>query len=527
MLGKKPKTADRQESGSEAEGTRKSARLQTKTPRNYDKMNKGEVGEKPETSEHMSSAEQSSSESESNSSGQSRSRSRSSSGSRSAILQDGDERSVDDQTVSESSVNETSSEDEEDMVVKLTKTRNSMATMDRLELESQKRVKKLEKILQEQKVVGKHVEHGVRKATGGQSREAMRRELARLNAELEKKADEIKKLQRHEDNLSVMIDEGMKKSKQKLKQKQHPPAASTPQGGYSDMLQDLLNNSFDISKRNKGRNEIASYFNPSEKKVRQKVRKCASPQRSVAEGRQPRRGTKRHSKSDRDSSSSEAPSENRERGTSRKGKLISGKLAKIDDLDIKLQVKYPHSKLNGEFTTVREFDKLTLNLFAAGEIELILRTGNEQEKQSRLKILLTVLYYSQFLDIKELRDQYDVLMKQIERAELCWSNPLSDRMEQALDRRMWLRDQAEKKSGATGHGDKKSKDKSGKLKEEFVWCHAFNRGTCPESGTHKGKFAGREGVTLNHACNRCLQEKGICVGHAAIDDKCPSRNMLE
>ena len=63
------------------------------------------------------------------------------------------------------------------------------------------------------------------------------------------------------------------------------------------------------------------------------------------------------------------------------GKLISGKLVKVDDLDIKVQVHYPHAKLNGEFMAVKDFDKLPLNLFAAGEIELILRTKYERESQ--------------------------------------------------------------------------------------------------------------------------------------------------
>ena len=52
-----------------------------------------------------------------------------------------------------------------------------------------------------------------------------------------------------------------------------------------------------------------------------------------------------------------------------------------------------------------------------GEIEVVLRLQNVQEKTARLRCLLVLLYYSQYLDIKDLRDQYDVLLKQVEREE--------------------------------------------------------------------------------------------------------------
>ena len=122
------------------------------------------------------------------------------------------------------------------------------------------------------------------------------------------------------------------------------------------------------------------------------------------------------------------------------GKLTSGKLVKVNDLYIKVQVRYPHSRLNGEFTTVWEFDRLPLNLLAAGEIELILRSDTV-EGRDRLQVLLVMLYYSKFLEVGELQYQYDVLMKQLERCELNWGDPLADKMEQALDCRLQLRDQ--------------------------------------------------------------------------------------
>ena len=239
---------------------------------------------------------------------------------------------------------------------------------------------------------------------------------------------------------------------------------------------------------------------------------------------QGKRGTKRRSTDqEHDPLSSDDDTDASNKSIKRTGKLISGKLVKVDDLDIKVQVRYPHTRLNGEFTMIKEFDKLPLNLFTAGELETIQRMYGSREGLSRIQVLLVILYYSQFLDIKELRDQYDGLMKQIERNELKWSDSLADRMDRALDRRIRLRDQCDCRV-STSVNDRKSREKersSGRSKEEFVYCMAFNKGNCAECGTHKGRFAGREGVTLNHACRKCLQEKGLRVGHAEIDDRCP------
>lgn len=97
-------------------------------------------------------------------------------------------------------------------------------------------------------------------------------------------------------------------------------------------------------------------------------------------------------------------------------------------------------------------------------------------------------------------------------------------MERVLDRRLRLRDQHERKISHVSNrkGHKVECDRIiGRSKDEFIYCMAFNRGDCPEANTHKGKSEGREGVTFNHACRKCLQERGLRVGHAKIDDKCP------
>ena len=99
-----------------------------------------------------------------------------------------------------------------------------------------------------------------------------------------------------------------------------------------------------------------------------------------------------------------------------------------------------------EFTSAKRYDDLNFTQFVAGKLETIIHTANYDEHDSRLRILLMNIYHSQFLSIKDIKDQYDVVMKQIERQELDRGNNLADRVDRALDRRLCLRDQKIKKN---------------------------------------------------------------------------------
>ena len=101
----------------------------------------------------------------------------------------------------------------------------------------------------------------------------------------------------------------------------------------------------------------------------------------------------------------------------------------MDSTDIKKVVTYPHSKLNREFVQAYSFDELPLNIFAAGKIETILHTKSDSERIARLRILQMCMYHSQFVDMCEIRDQYDVIMKGMERGELFWVDALWDRLD--------------------------------------------------------------------------------------------------
>ena len=131
---------------------------------------------------------------------------------------------------------------------------------------------------------------------------------------------------------------------------------------------------------------------------------------------------------------------------SKTSKLMSGKLMRCNATDKVVQVCYPHTKLNREFTHVMEFDDLPLNLLAVGELELIVHTHDEIERRDRTNILIMLLYYLQYLEVSDLKEQYDNLMKQVEHQEINWGNALPERVDRALARRLHLRDRDEIKN---------------------------------------------------------------------------------
>ena len=85
------------------------------------------------------------------------------------------------------------------------------------------------------------------KKTAGQvDRTAKKKEIARLDAEIEKRAKEVERLQQYEDNLSSLIGDGLEKTRRKLRKSTAPTASSTPnsdmQGQYRHVVHDILCN---------------------------------------------------------------------------------------------------------------------------------------------------------------------------------------------------------------------------------------------------------------------------------------------
>lgn len=217
----------------------------------------------------------------------------------------------------------------------------------------------------------------------------------------------------------------------------------------------------------------------------------------------------------------------------KKGKLKSGRFELVDEMDIVKVVKYAHAKLDSDFVRVKKFDQLPFHHLVAGELELIGRKHcSDQERMARVGILKYLAYHFAFLDTDELREQYDSIMKRVERGELDWSSNLARKVHksltyrrEALDRERNLSDaktRAVDKSKATKVNEKKGEKTKDKAQEEIIYCADFNRGKCTFSTSHLGKWAGREVMKL-HICRKCLAEDGAKKAHTEMDETCPNK----
>ena len=359
MPGRRSHTRSDRESGSEVEATRKSDRLKAKPSKNYDKISKGVVDEcvqsgsdsEVEVSKHDVSEEQVNSElndsvaSSSGSSGLPR------------LVQDGD-------SVSDNS--EIASQDEDDNEVQLNewlqRSKQQADKMTELEQQSQKRVQSLKRLLQEHNTLKKSKKSD-KMTTAQMEREEKKREIEWLDAEIEKRVQQLSKLQQYEDDLSSLLDDGLKNTKKRLDQNSRTTVAASSliQGGYTQVLRELLHSP--VKKVSDVRSEIELHLNKilneqskvprDTKRARRKLVNrsvCRSMNNDEhdkhvvglsAQTKEGRKGKKRRSAKEVDLKSGYS-SDNDTDGSSQipkaKGKLVSGKLAKIDDVDIKVQV---------------------------------------------------------------------------------------------------------------------------------------------------------------------------------------------
>lgn len=238
--------------------------------------------------------------------------------------------------------------------------------------------------------------------------------------------------------------------------------------------------------------------------------------------------------SNSDSSSGAKAAKKKNKLKKKKGKLKSGRVEVVDEMDIVKTVKYPHAKLDSDFVTNKKFDSLPFHHLVAGELELISRKNcKQEERMARIEVLKYLAYHFAFLDTEELREQYDSIMKKVERGELNWSSNLGKKIHKSLSfRRDTLRQTRELSDAKIRQGDRvkitkpdKKTEKTSvkeKAQEEVIYCADYNKNKCSFSTSHLGRWGGRDVMKL-HICRVCLSENGQKKGHPEGDESCPSK----
>ena len=165
----------------------------------------------------------------------------------------------------------------------------------------------------------------------------------------------------------------------------------------------------------------------------------------------------------------------------------------------------------------------------AGEIETILdKTGKvtEIEKEAHLHILKQICYHRQYLDIEDLWDSYNSVMKEIELGKASWNIALADKIHQFCEFRSNLiareaiAKQMSVQSKQMGPG-RKAKDQE----DRVFYCSEFNqRSGCAHADHHEGRFNNKV-VYKWHICRRCFRESGEKKFHNENDANCPKRSQ--
>ena len=226
----------------------------------------------------------------------------------------------------------------------------------------------------------------------------------------------------------------------------------------------------------------------------------------------------------------------------RKKKVVSGKLAKPDDTDIKQPVKYAHEKLDPRHSKDRVFDKLNFQLLIAGELELATREeASAAEKDAWTRIAKTLCYHKLYLTDEDLRTGYDTTLKKVEQGLQGWNPQLAEELQVLLDYRasvisrermkemeqkMWDNNKKKKETRDPKDTKEEGKNDVNDGNEETpevkpIFCMDYNRGECSFSKSHTGKWKGKR-VTKWHICRICLRNNEL-LPHPESDSSCPAK----
>ena len=404
--------------------------------------------------------------------------------------------------------------------------------LEKLQKDSHSRVKKLEKRVQDKQKADKERKTR-RKSQEYQARIKRKERIKKLEEENEARLRKIEELTRLEDHLSEVIT-GDKSPAPKTAGECRQLLNSMVSFNAGNKKSGKRSGVYDIAAtvaKMAGLNTNTGMFHCGESNTNteskfesvtgaQSVRSSASASSkgsSKVARKRSRSPIQESTETESDSADEHDKASRRKKGK----KLQNGKTAKFDDTDIRRVVRYPHSKLNLEFTDHKKFEELELNLFVAGELEIISRSKGH-EHDSRIKLLTIIMYHSQCCRWPVLRQQYDMLMKRIEREEIEWDHDLSQAFDKAIERRLRMgnageREQKIKNVKAPKAGNQNSKSTKG---DETFYCLDYNKGKCDEPAAHMGRLGNRE-VLKQHICRRCWQEKAQKVGHTEQDPRCP------
>ena len=190
---------------------------------------------------------------------------------------------------------------------------------------------------------------------------------------------------------------------------------------------------------------------------------------------------------------------------------------------VKTQVAWPHSQLRYEYVSEPfNFQELNLNLFIAGELEIITCGSISQtQKEARLDLLKILVYESNTYPLKAIKDWYASFMHSIEMGRGTWEeNPYLTG--QAILARHRPEDKKGKSKKYPVGGSNTSSYTSGQSSEKSkVWfCALYNRNRCSKGDSHETSIRGKT-VSVEHICAVCWLKTSKKEKHPECSSSCP------
>ncbi|XP_053372608.1 uncharacterized G-patch domain protein DDB_G0278987-like isoform X2 [Mercenaria mercenaria] len=216
------------------------------------------------------------------------------------------------------------------------------------------------------------------------------------------------------------------------------------------------------------------------------------------------------SKSDSSSSSS-----NKKKSKSKKKK--SGIKSKSSD-SVTYKQRYPQAHLRFDFVSHNiEFNNLEINLFVAGEIEIISSSKTSKtEKQGRLELLKRLMYLNSVYDFSVIRTLYAAVLREVELGHKKWDSDF-----QYVENAVLSRYKAKVKSSENNSKSKSFSSQAGSNESEKLWfCSKFQRNKCSSNNSHIMAYKGKMRLA-KHICATCWQTDHKELNHPECSSACP------
>lgn len=204
-----------------------------------------------------------------------------------------------------------------------------------------------------------------------------------------------------------------------------------------------------------------------------------------------------------------------------KKKKKSGIYAKSSD-SVRFRQRYPQAHLRFDYVSSNiSFDKLDLNLFIAGELEIITDSRTDKvERNGRLYLLKKLMYLSTSYELSTIKTYYAAVLREIELGNKTWKDDFQY-VEGAILNKHIPKSRLAGQNPFFKKSDKRIRKQTEKKEESDVWwCALYQRNKCQHKTTHTLNLKGKLHLA-QHICATCWQKDNKKLEHPECSSACP------